>query len=287
MSRAQNVVYLDGRLLDGSEPLCNGVANVTKPNQAGKPSNIQNQKSLSMAREARQRSGSESHGTKPSADERMPSAISGVSLAPLPDSEVCSYSAADPANAQHANRRRPPRVAIPHGPPGNLRPIGDVPKQSGPQQGGTQELRAEGRALTLAAAHDRAASDGGAPQSRGPSLSLNLANLSLYAEINGINDQDSICGTPPALPMDTIARVGEFDFRGPLGPLSPTPLSPSVLTVTKGNFNMFSPNTENDLWGHNPNLPDMRHVVTDCTSPPALVSCVSPPLPLSPPVSSA
>jgi hypothetical protein len=90
-------------------------------------------------------------------------------------------------------------VAIPHGPPGNLRPIGDVPRHSGVQQGGTQELRAEGKALTLAAAHDRTASEGGTHShhssghhSRGPSLSVNLANLSLYAEINGINDQDSI-----------------------------------------------------------------------------------------------
>lgn len=92
----------------------------------------------------------------------------------------------------HINKKRPPRMAIAHGPPGPLRAIGDVPRQGGQQQSSTHELRAEGRALTLAAAHDKSGADAATASSKEPCFSVDLANLNLYAEINGTDDYDSL-----------------------------------------------------------------------------------------------
>ena len=65
-----------------------------------------------------------------------------------------------------------------------------------------------------------------------PPLSPNLdPNLAHYREING-DDSSSMCGTPPAINLEVLAR--EFDRDHPLGPLSPNPLSPSILTICRG-----------------------------------------------------
>ncbi|KAG2492854.1 hypothetical protein HYH03_009008 [Edaphochlamys debaryana] len=50
--------------------------------------------------------------------------------------------------------------------------------------------------------------------------------IAAYHEING--DMDSVCSTPPALSMNWLTR-GED--HGALGPLTPHPLSPSILTL--------------------------------------------------------
>jgi hypothetical protein len=55
------------------------------------------------------------------------------------------------------------------------------------------------------------------------------AMLQIYEELN---DSDSLCSTPPALPLQTILRAGSSG--GPLGVLSPTPLTPSLLTLVSG-----------------------------------------------------
>ena len=94
-------------------------------------------------------------------------------------------------------------------------------------------------------------------------------------------------GTPPSLSISTLNR--EFDADLPLGPLSPSPLSPSILTVCTNGLQAFdlrggggsaensgdlnAPRAAHDLWTNSSfsNLPDMR----ECSSP-YLVSCASP-----------
>lgn len=60
--------------------------------------------------------------------------------------------------------------------------------------------------------------------------------MTYYREIYGLRTSaESSCGTPstpPTLNIDLIHRT--FDANQPLGPLSPSPLSPSILTLCSG-----------------------------------------------------
>ena len=87
-------------------------------------------------------------------------------------------------------------------------------------------------------------------------------------------------GTPPSINISALAR--EFDACMPLGPLSPAPLSPSILTLCSNGLQAFGGgggdggaggSHHTDLWMNSySNLPDMR----ECSSP-LLQSCESPP----------
>lgn len=55
--------------------------------------------------------------------------------------------------------------------------------------------------------------------------------ITAFRDINGsLGGADSFCSTPPALSISVLTRPDTAD-EGPLGPLTPCPLSPSILTL--------------------------------------------------------
>ncbi|GAX73725.1 hypothetical protein CEUSTIGMA_g1178.t1 [Chlamydomonas eustigma] len=102
-----------------------------------------------------------------------------------------------------------------------------------PPQPHAPKFMAEGRAVTLTrytqgpppGEEDEEAAEVCSDMLAPPQSPLNH-NLIYYREIN---ETDSLCGTPPSISIATLNR--EFDERQPLGPLSPNPLSPSILTL--------------------------------------------------------
>ncbi|KAL6762555.1 hypothetical protein V8C86DRAFT_2515907 [Haematococcus lacustris] len=84
----------------------------------------------------------------------------------------------------------------------------------------------------------------------------------LYLEIN---EADSTCGTPPQLTQEAVRRGTLHEC---LGPLTPKPLSPSLLTLLDGNQDGL-----HKLWSPQASqaLPDMRAISThdSCPSLPA------------------
>ncbi len=55
--------------------------------------------------------------------------------------------------------------------------------------------------------------------------------ITAFRDINGsLGGADSCCSTPPALSINVLTRPDTAD-EGPLGPLTPCPLSPSILTL--------------------------------------------------------
>lgn len=92
------------------------------------------------------------------------------------------------------------------------------------------------------------------------------ARRRVYREIHGLQDSYSECGTPPAIDIEFLAK--DFDANLPLGPLSPSPLSPSLLTLCNG----FGQLDKRGGGKEAPSraLPDLRD------TPPLLRQCESP-----------
>ena len=159
-----------------------------------------------------------------------------------------------------------------------------------PGAGVAPQFFAEGKAVTklLRGGGAHAGPEGGHPMvavaaAAAPGSPDYNPNLDYYREIN---DADSLCGTPPSISISALNR--EFDALLPLGPLSPSPLSPSILTVCTNGLRDFefheggaSPSEGvaksgedggPDIWVNTyNNLPDMR----ECSSP-YLATCDSP-----------
>lgn len=200
--------------------------------------------------------------------------ISGVSLAPLPDAEVLDAVRAA-AGAAAQEQQQPPRKAAqakvvaahthavaPQGRLQDAAPAVFLPGTTKPEAtkvaAEVPRLMATGRSV----GHQR-------PAPLNP-------NMLLYHEINGV--AESLCGTPPALSLEDVAKGFDSRCYGPLGPLAPAPLSPSILTLC-GELESFEPQSPGEggwgggmvrnrgdrsgLWGSFGTLPDMRQ----CESP--------------------
>mmetsp|Transcript_24270 Transcript_24270/g.53057 ORF Transcript_24270/g.53057 Transcript_24270/m.53057 type:complete len:308 (-) Transcript_24270:1150-2073(-) len=213
-----------------------------------------------------------------------PPRVSGISLAPIPDTDCGSdipavssqrpsqthitsnlgphpHAAAPDGGGAGRGQKRPPMLKIPGagGLPGGLVAPGAYGPHApdaaaGKQQAEVPQLMAEGKGLVRSHA-PRASSNGSAAN----------PYLLYYQEIN---ETDSLCGTPPAISVEAVTR--EFDGKGPLGPLTPAPLSPSILTICGGleafEFDRGSATSASGcLWSPDTScrLPDMRQ----CESP--------------------
>eukprot|EP00798_Chlamydomonas_sp_ICE-L_P018569 gene18569-25078_t len=185
-----------------------------------------------------------------------PPKVSGVSLAPVQDFDS-SYERHRLAHQQQepiSNVRMSKKPS-----PLKLDYAGADGQKAG------LNLWAQGKALQRAQAA-KAASAGSHDEDN--------PNMNYYHEIN---DNYSPCTTPPGLSMDAVTRCDRL--LGPLGPISPTPLSPSILTICGelGQFDLAhasplgpseddtskSQRAASPAWGSFGDLPDMRK----CESP--------------------
>lgn len=172
-----------------------------------------------------------------------PPTVNGVSLAPVADSEC-----ADIAKRKALNLK----VQIPYAKQTNDAIPLNVRVEA--QQTDSVKLVAKGKSLHR---HNSISSQ-------------HLTKLSIYQEIN---DTDSLCATPPSMALELLRDTVES--RGPLGPLTPQPLSPSILTVCTSRELGFEPlNGESgDNWEGFSNLPDMtRCIMTPAGIPTSLPS---------------
>ncbi|PNH11179.1 hypothetical protein TSOC_002021 [Tetrabaena socialis] len=199
VTQGQNVLTLDGSMLEG---LKDGVQRGLKEeHQHGQPKGKQSRPApLNRA---------------PASDKvpMTPPRVAGISLAPLPD----DHSAAPPkAQGRPSQPSIPLGGKAPHASTGAA--CGGAAAANGGGSGapggglaGTQQLIAEGRSIQ-----------------RGVPLDPRIA---AYNDINGHDrdrDSDSLCSTPPALSMQMLTRP---EGNGAFGPLSPCPMSPSILTL--------------------------------------------------------
>lgn len=142
-----------------------------------------------------------------------PPKVSAFGLAPVPDYGVDSFRPAVHAkqsgltNAARANGGSHTQIALDRHP---LLAQGYA----------FHQLRPTGEPSGSNAQHNSSSSSSSA-MPRPPSL-----RLVMYQEIN---EADSLCATPPCLDLDLIRS--SVTSKGPLGPFSPTPLSPSILTM--------------------------------------------------------
>ncbi|GIL79143.1 hypothetical protein Vretimale_16681 [Volvox reticuliferus] len=181
-----------------------------------------------------------------------PPRVSGISLAPLPNLEhhSCSGEKSPGASTTVKIQRRP---SITHGVLGGKAP----PHPAAIVTAGGVVLSAAG---TLPAATCVGCGGGGisaaAGGTHGPHQFIAEGRsivrsvmldpwITAYMDINGADDE-SVCATPPRLNMQSLARA---DTHGAFGPLSPCPLSPSILTVCgqPGHDDRFAFNDSLDL----------------------------------------
>lgn len=155
-----------------------------------------------------------------------PPHVNGVSLAPVADSECIDCSKdKDPKRKVVCVKAQ-----LPHGKTTN----DTVPQNSRAEQLDSVKLVAKGRSIHRFS-------------------SQNLAKLTIFQEINDI---DSLCATPASMPLDMLRDCVES--RGPLGPLTPQPLSPSILTVCNAADLGFDPDAyQTQDWQGFDYLPDM------------------------------
>ncbi|GIL61324.1 hypothetical protein Vafri_15799 [Volvox africanus] len=181
-----------------------------------------------------------------------PPRVSGISLAPLPNLEHHSCSGEKSPGAATAVKiqRRP---SITHGVLGGKAPphpaaiiaagggiigaVGAVPAAACGGCGGNGILAAGGGTHGQ---HQLFA--------EGRSIVRNVMLdpwIAAYMDIHGADDE-SVCATPPRLNMQSLVRA---DAHGAFGPLSPCPLSPSILTVCgqPGHDDHFAFNDSMDL----------------------------------------
>lgn len=191
-----------------------------------------------------------------------PPRVAGVSLAPVPDPE-----------------HQLPPAASPEAPAKAPAPASDRVKPSGRPSLSHLAQNNAAKAAAAAAAAGEGPSSCKATQLVAEGKGIQRATvpvdprIAYYHEING--DSDSTCSTPPILALSIMNRP---DGSGPFGPLTPAPLSPSILTLCggmegMGPFQPFRPVDDEGedpgpLWDQYDDIPDMR-----------LAECVSPTLP--------
>lgn len=299
----------DGRLLDEREQSEHHPSNTRLKNQGGPNKDASDVHQGQPMKVGIKFSGQAlSHGKAAEQPPMTPPRISGVSLAPLPGPD-CLAAAVAPEVASDAlsNQRRGPQPkTLDMTQDGTA--AGSIPKpvrrppairvaalNSGPQPTLSFGTHAAPRAAPDAAGA-AARGDAQGPQGKAPEMPQLVAegravasimrhtycppdspdstdaNIANYREIN---DADSLCGTPP-ISLQSLRK--DFDRNLPLGPLTHSPLSPSMLTLCGGldaldlrpdTSNSFSPKSgpQASLWDSSlSDLPDMR-TLRECMSP--------------------
>lgn len=181
-----------------------------------------------------------------------PPRVEGISLAPVSDAVAAQASVAKDLSLTKRRWPQHLRVGVP---PGQI--IANMRYDGAKGDSPTRE--AANAALQLFA-EGKSIHKGGPP---GMNAEVNAMWL-MYREIN---DADSLCATPPLLSLD-LTRMSN-DFNGPLGPLTPHPLSPSILTVCGALDGLEPPHgaaaygeDPGPLWDLSDPLPDMRKGAT-------------------------
>jgi len=144
-----------------------------------------------------------------------PPRVSGVSCAPVPDSEMFEIAKLQQKGTTFLNQRSHGIVNKPDAAgkiiSGQTNNVGNNGHNGTEvRQGGYESIIAEGKSF----------------QKTNSSFPYLDPRIAIY---NEINEADSLCGTPAPFRFNEMSE--SLDSSGPLGPISAAPLSPSLLTL--------------------------------------------------------